>query len=600
LRLPERGRALSFKLKLVAYFLLLSLLPLAAAFGGFSAVLAKSESRLVDAQLQAGLRAGLAAYAEELDYAEAQATGFATNPDVQDALAIFEIGQLYEITSRAPTVRIESAHSFRVGHAYDFAAERRVDVFNRAGDKLGTVVASVPLDDALAERLRSRSGLQPGQRLAILKGNRIVASSPGLGGTLDLAKSRAGTVDLGGTRFRSLAAAPRKPTDDVRIAILSPQSWIDAANRSAKLRLLAALAAALGFVALVAYLEGRSIVRTLRKLVDAAHGIAHGRLSERVGVRGRDEFAELGQAFNEMAAQLQGRLDELEAERGRLREATVRFGEALAATHDADQLLRAVVETAVESTRATGGLLISPDGTLVQVGDPDRGAERFELPLAAGRTSFGTLILCGPEFSIHDIEAASILVGHAVVALENARLHRILERQALVDGLTGLANRRAAEETLDSELARAKRFSSPLAVVMADLDGFKGVNDQHGHPAGDVVLRELAEVLNESLREIDTAARWGGEEFCLILPGTDAPGAAQVAERIRAALAGLTILTAEGTPIHITASFGVAAYPAVSFAAALIAAADAALYRAKRGGKNRVAIATSETPVDAA
>jgi diguanylate cyclase (GGDEF)-like protein len=519
---------------------------------------------------------------------------------VQGAFRRSDYFQLYAIANSSPTVRIETGEYLTLGREYPNAVERRADIFSAEGRELGAIVASLPLDGDLAERLRERAGLQPGQRLAILRGEKIVAASPGLGGTVDLPHSRAGTVDLGGTRFRTLLSAASRSKDDVRMAILSPQAWIDAANRSANLRLLAALAAALGFVALVAYLEGRSIVRTLRKLVDAAHGIAHGRLSERVGVRGRDEFAELGQAFNEMAAQLQGRLDELEAERRRLREATVRFGEALAATHDADQLLRAVVETAVESTRATGGLLISPDGALVQVGDPDGGAERFELPLAAGRTSFGTLILCGPEFSIHDIEAASILVGHAVVALENARLHRILERQALVDGLTGLANRRAAEETLDSELARATRFSSPLAVVMADLDGFKGVNDQHGHPAGDVVLRELAAVLNESLREIDTAARWGGEEFCLILPGTDAPGAAQVAERIRAALAGLTILTAEGTPIHITASFGVAAYPAVPFAAGLVAAADAALYRAKRAGKNRVAIATSETPVDAA
>lgn len=208
-------------------------------------MLAKSESRLVDAQLQAGLRAGLAAYAEELDYAERQATGFATNPDLQDALAIFEIGQLYEIVRSAPTIRIESVHSFRVGRTYPFAAERRVEVFTSSGRDLGTIVASVPLDDSLAERLRARSGLQPGQRIAILRGDRIVVASPGLGGKLDLPHSRAGTVDLGGTRFRTLAAAPSGPTDDVRIAILSPQSWIDAANRSAKLRLLAALAAAL-------------------------------------------------------------------------------------------------------------------------------------------------------------------------------------------------------------------------------------------------------------------------------------------------------------------------------------------------------------------
>jgi diguanylate cyclase (GGDEF)-like protein len=225
----------------------------------------------------------------------------------------------------------------------------------------------------------------------------------------------------------------------------------------------------------------------------------------------------------------------------------------------------------------------------VQVGEPDSGPERFELPLQAGNTSFGSLFLYGPSFTIHDLEAASLLVGHAVAALENARLHRILERQALIDSLTGLANRRAAEQALGVEVARAERFGDPLALVMADLDNFKAVNDRHGHPAGDAVLREFAAVLEATVREIDVAARWGGEEFCLILPGTDAPGAAAVAERIREALAERVILTPEGAAVQVTSSFGVAAHPAQATADELVAAADAALYEAKAAGKDRVA-----------
>src|SRR5439155_7741229 len=131
---------------------------------------------------------------------------------------------------------------------------------------------------------------------------------------------------------------------------------------------------------------------------------------------------------------------------------------------------------------------------------------------------------------------AASLVGHAVVALENARLHRIVQRQALVDGLTGLANRRQCESALGAERARAERFDGPLAFVLADLDDFKAVNDRYGHPAGDVVLREFAETLRESVREIDLAGRWGGEEFALVLPGADLAGGVQLAERVRSSL----------------------------------------------------------------
>jgi diguanylate cyclase (GGDEF)-like protein len=305
-------------------------------------------------------------------------------------------------------------------------------------------------------------------------------------------------------------------------------------------------------------------------------------------VQGRDELALLGRTFNQMAFQLQTRLDELQAERGRLRDVISRFGEALGATHDGNQLMRLIVEAAVEATSASGGVLVGTSGEVVKAGYPDRGPERIEVPLRAGTLDFGSLMLFGDAFGDEDRMTAVSLASHAVVALDNARLHRIVERQALVDGLTGLANRRQCEETLADELARVERFGGPLAVVVADLDWFKDINDRYGHPAGDAVLRELAVLLQETLRDIDLAGRWGGEEFLLILPGTDLDGGAQVAERIRVALAGRIVLSADGTPIPVTASFGVAATPAGTTASELFAAADAAMYEAKRAGKNRV------------
>jgi diguanylate cyclase (GGDEF)-like protein len=141
------------------------------------------------------------------------------------------------------------------------------------------------------------------------------------------------------------------------------------------------------------------------------------------------------------------------------------------------------------------------------------------------------------------------------------------------------------------ELARLERFGGELAIVVADLDWFKDVNDRFGHPSGDAVLRELAQLLQETVRDVDLAGRWGGEEFLVILPGTDLAGGAQVAERLRLALARRIVLSADGTPIPVTASFGVAATPPASTASELFSAADAALYEAKRNGKNRVEVA---------
>ena len=293
-----------------------------------------------------------------------------------------------------------------------------------------------------------------------------------------------------------------------------------------------------------------------------------------------------------MADQLEARLEELDAERARLRDATVRFGEALAATHDVDQLLRVIVETVVETTGATGGLVVGLGGEVVQSGTLSDRGERFELPLTAGRQSFGTLTLSGRGFTVEQRRTAASLVAHAAIALENARLHRIVARQALVDMLTGLANRRQCEEALASELMRAERFGGSVAFVLADLDSFKSINDRFGHPVGDGVLVEFAETLRECVREIDVPARWGGEEFAIVLPGhrprgSDPPRRARPARRS----SERTILAPDGTRIHVTVSLGVAAFPEAAVGESLVAAADGALYEAKRTGKNRVVTA---------
>ncbi len=576
----------SFKVKLVAYFLLLSLLPLAAAFWGFSTVAAKSETRRVDARLQAGLRATLAAYQEALGSADATAGKLARTPAFQRALFRRDRQALVRILRGRPNLTVEAPGGFRVGKRSPLAVTRRVDVLGASGVR-GTVVAAVPFNASLAHRLEGRSGLEQDDHVILLVGGRIVAGPPHARGPFNLPVGRTHTVSFAGTKYRAVVAGTLDTRSATTIGVITPQARIDAANRDATNRLLIGLLAALVFVACVAYVEGRAIVRTIRRLVDAARAIARGDLQERVPVQGRDEFALLGRTFNQMAFQLQTRLDELEAERGRLRDVISRFGEALGATHDSEQLMRLIVEAAMEATSATGGVLVGMSGELVKSGYPDKGIARIEVPLQAGQLNFGSLILFGDDFSDEDRMTAVSLASHAVVALDNARLHRIVERQAMMDGLTGLANRRQCEESLADELARVDRFGGSLAIVVADLDWFKDVNDRYGHPAGDSLLRDFASLLQETLRDVDLAGRWGGEEFMLILPGTDLTGGAQVAERVRAALASRMVLV-DGTPIPVTASFGVASVPPAKTASELFAAADAALYEAKRAGKNRV------------
>ena len=305
-------------------------------------------------------------------------------------------------------------------------------------------------------------------------------------------------------------------------------------------------------------------------------------------VRGRDELAHLGRSFNDMAAQLEARLHELEEERARVRDAFSRFGDALAATHDVDQLLRMIVDVAVEATGASAGVLVASSGDVFRVGEPQPGDALLELPLSAGRNNFGMLMLHAPEFGEEERLTAASLASHGAVALENARLHRIVERQALADGLTGLANRRHGENVLEAELARADRFGGPLTLVVADLDDFKVVNDRFGHLTGDCVLRDFGAVLRSTIRDVDLACRWGGEEFVLVLPGTDAEGGVNLAERIREHLRDHATLALDGAPVHFTASFGVASAAAGTTAQELLAGADAALYEAKRAGKDRV------------
>lgn len=192
-------------------------------------------------------------------------------------------------------------------------------------------------------------------------------------------------------------------------------------------------------------------------------------------------------------------------------------------------------------------------------------------------------------FSSYQRMLVNTVAEQVGLAIANLRLRDSLQQQSIRDPLTGLYNRRFLEEVLERELARARRRQVPLALVMADVDRFKGFNDSFGHEAGDMVLQSLARLLKSSLRESDVVCRYGGEEFVLILPETTASNARERAEALRSAVHGLQLRYREQPLGPITVSFGVAAFPEHGGnSKALLAAADAALYEAKRSGRDRV------------
>src|SRR5262245_42065252 len=229
--------------------------------------------------------------------------------------------------------------------------------------------------------------------------------------------------------------------------------------------------------------------------------------------------------------------------------------------------------------RGLPGLVPDSGGVRLVALRPEKAIERQVSPYVervryAGLGSFALLIV-----------VAFLFAGPILRVLGDFRR---VASQAATDSLTGLANRRTLDEELALEWRRAHRVGESLAFVLLDLDDFKAVNDGHGHPAGDAVLRAVGGILGYGVRQVDLAGRYGGEEFALILPETDLPGALKLAERIRATLEATAVELPSGQSLHATASFGVAVNDGLTAAEQLVAAADEALYAAKAAGKNCV------------
>lgn len=189
---------------------------------------------------------------------------------------------------------------------------------------------------------------------------------------------------------------------------------------------------------------------------------------------------------------------------------------------------------------------------------------------------------------------AQMALAFGLILMINYRLASDLRQLASTDALTGVLNRGSIEKELSRQVALADRSGAALALMMIDVDHFKRINDSHGHPAGDEVLRQLAALLRSLVRQGDAVGRYGGEEFCIVLPGTSAPGAAVLAERLLQRYADLRVVWG-GISLNGTVSIGIADVATSGHAVApLVAAADRALYQAKDAGRNRVVLHTAE------
>ncbi len=409
--------------------------------------------------------------------------------------------------------------------------------------------------------------------------------------------------------------------------------------------LVAVVVGGLVLALLLGWLLARITTRPLAELTAAAGRVAGGDLDTRITVRSDDEVGQLGTVFNEMTDELARNIRELTASRDEMQANLSRLGDTLSSTLDLKRTLSVIMETAVTSGRAKAGalLLLAPTrgdlylasgrgldargvprslrvpmgegivGRVALSGDPVVGPvsrlgrltqpglraaeiepdadEVIAVPLRSGARTLGVLALYDRRdatFGDADLDAIRAFAGHAAVAVDNVQRAQETQRESITDGLTGLVNFRYFQTALGKEIERATRYGRPLSLLMLDLDHFKRVNDEYGHPRGDAVLVELARRLREQVREVDTIARYGGEEMIVVLPETDLGGAQVVAERVCHAVRDVAFADGDEEPLAITVSAGIAAFPAHGATAdVLVRSADEALYAAKRAGRDQ-------------
>jgi len=265
------------------------------------------------------------------------------------------------------------------------------------------------------------------------------------------------------------------------------------------------------------------------------------------------------------------------------------------------------IANVTEAGRTSGGFTIRKDNLKVitvstnlssrkdKEDYPDRVKSFLSIPMRAHKTIIGILYIASAfenAFTPETVELFNIIANEASVVINNAMFYDQFKLLAITDGLTKCYNHRHFQEVLETEFQRTRRYNLTFSLLIGDIDNFKKVNDTYGHQVGDIVLKGIATLLKNGVREIDVVARYGGEEFAIIMPETDAKGAAGTAERLRRSIAEY-IFSGLPPKTYITMSMGVGTYPTIKAKNKFefVEKVDRALYRAKEEGKNRVCVA---------
>ena len=617
---------MSFRNRLTLFFVAIVILPMVSMAFVLFRLLSDNERGKADARIAARQQTARNLFAEDQERAGRLAARFGSDAVLARALR--------SRNDAAAQQRAEALVSELGLARVRVTRETAGSVVLDAGSDLATAVAERELVDPGGQRYRleisDRTALAYARSVRRITGLHVVVRAGGqtLAATIRGVPPGAelpapvGDMEVGDEEYRVASFGDRDGFGPrgTQVALFAPQAETDEAIGDARL-----LAGALltGFFILAftfAAVVSRSLQSRIAAFLDAARRLGRGDFSSEVPIEGNDEFAALGVQFNSMASQLEARLEELAEERRRLESQLRRIGEAFASNLDREALLEIAVRTTAEGVEADGGRAILRPGpglapeerartgdaaglaaVVAQVeGEVVASGQAREVTTEAGSALGHPLRGAREEvegvvsvwrrdrpFAASEREIFHYLAAQAGVSIENVELHETVQRQAVTDELTGLSNHRRFQEALASEIERARRFETSLGLVMFDVDNFKQVNDTYGHQIGDLVLQEVARVLRNESREVDEPARYGGEELAVVLPGTDLEGAYHLAERVRAGIEALDLPVEDGL-LRITASFGAAALPeSATDQGSLIAAADGALYAAKRGGKNR-------------
>jgi diguanylate cyclase (GGDEF)-like protein len=616
---------MSFRARLTRFFVLIVVIPMIAVGLLVLRLISESQQAKTDARANGVLSAASNLYGSSSVAASADARSIARELSSEIAVrtpsAADLRGTLATLAAQSGLVRIRATVGPHIVVDVGDPSALAPGSTSVRGRRI-TVFASELSATQFVHQLAGR-----GVGLLVREGGRVLgASDPRLA---DPSLPTQGSVRVGGTSYRGMTQMLLGFDRPVEVTALASTSF---GTGSAVASRVAALALIIGFLVLALSFSvwaSRGLQGQVSRFLHAARRVAGGDFSSPIRVEGRDEFAALGEEFNNMSNQLAQQLDELSQERARLREAIRRIGQTFASNLDRPALLELALKTAIDAVTATGGRVTERSGLADSLGEAIREgsldgvhdaitiAERVALetgdtgegldhdrhalsvtlgPLERGGRVHGlmTVVRNGEAFSDADRELLRSLASQATLALENVNLHLQVSRQAVTDELTGLANHGRFQELLGAEVEQVRRYHHSVGLIMVDIDNFKTVNDTYGHQQGDVVLRTVARVLADSSREVDYPARYGGEELAVILPHTDLEGAYAIAERIRTAIEAVRVprIDQRGM-LMITASLGVAA-SSNGDKDALIAEADAALYQAKRQGKNQTVCAPAE------